>query len=183
MGTRPLRTPKPQVRILALAHSLSGSNLLNLVLRPRNVERTKDMSPVEQLLSKLSKVRKTGHGKYTSLCPAHEDSSPSLSISEESDGRLLIHCFAACDPSSIMESLGLNMSDLYPKPDGTHFRAKISKPVPISNLIQLIRPAIFTVLIANQKVLEGKPLEAEDKAYLLETISNLNRIIKLGGNY
>ncbi len=46
------------------------------------------------------------HGSYgTACCPCHEDHEPSLSISDGQDGRLLIHCFAGCDPVDILRAL------------------------------------------------------------------------------
>ncbi len=51
---------------------------------------------------------------YKATCPAHDDSNPSLSISEGKDGRILIHCFAGCPTENILEAVGLRMADLYP---------------------------------------------------------------------
>lgn len=47
-------------------------------------------------------------------CPAHEDRSPSLSIREGDDGRVLVHCFAGCSIEAICEALGWQMADLFP---------------------------------------------------------------------
>lgn len=47
-------------------------------------------------------------------CPAHEDSNPSLSVSEGDDGRALLHCHAGCTPQAIVGALGLGMADLFP---------------------------------------------------------------------
>lgn len=38
-------------------------------------------------------------------CPAHEDSSPSLSVSETRDGRPLVHCFAGCTQVQVIDAL------------------------------------------------------------------------------
>ena len=46
------------------------------------------------------------HGSYgTARCPCHEDRTPSLSISDGEDGRLLVNCFAGCDPVEILRAL------------------------------------------------------------------------------
>lgn len=71
------------------------------------------MNPFDLLLSRLDKVQ--GHGsKRQARCPAHEDRSPSLSIREATDGRVLLHCHAGCEVSDIVESLGLTLGDLFP---------------------------------------------------------------------
>jgi hypothetical protein len=68
------------------------------------------MTPAE-LLSRLRGVRKTRDG-WMALCPVHDDKNASLSIGQE-DGRILLHCFARCDPAAIMAALGLTMADLF----------------------------------------------------------------------
>jgi hypothetical protein len=46
------------------------------------------------------------HGSYgVCKCPAHEDRSPSLSVSDGQDGRLLLRCFAGCDFGRILDAL------------------------------------------------------------------------------
>jgi hypothetical protein len=70
---------------------------------------------VNALLSRLEAVRETGPGRWLARCPAHNDKNPSLSIRELDDGRILIHCFAACGGAEIMGALGLTLSDLYPQ--------------------------------------------------------------------
>lgn len=51
-------------------------------------------------------------GGFAACCPAHEDTNPSLSISEGADGRVLVHCHAGCSPRAVVERAGLSMRDL-----------------------------------------------------------------------
>ena len=53
-----------------------------------------------------------GNGKWMALCPAHKDRSPSLAINE-TDDRLLLHCFAGCETKYVAAAIGLDMSDLF----------------------------------------------------------------------
>jgi hypothetical protein len=69
---------------------------------------------VDALLSRLKKVRKLSEGQWYACCPAHDDRSPSLSITLRNDGRILINCFAECGGGDIMAAIGLSLSDLYP---------------------------------------------------------------------
>lgn len=50
--------------------------------------------------------------KFVSLCPAHDDSDPSLSISTGTNG-ILIHCFAGCNTEDILNNIGYDYSDLF----------------------------------------------------------------------
>ena len=68
----------------------------------------------DTLLSRLSSVRQTGPGKWQARCPAHDDRSPSLSIREADDGKILLHCWSGCDPEAILTAIGLTWRDLYP---------------------------------------------------------------------
>jgi len=58
--------------------------------------------------------RKGGSG-YVGHCPAHADSTPSLSVSEGADGRLLLHCHAGCTFDAVVAALGLDAADLKPR--------------------------------------------------------------------
>ncbi len=70
--------------------------------------------PVEAILSALNKVRRSGKG-WVACCPAHDDRTPSLSITEGDDGRALLHCYGGCDVRSVVEAAGLKMTDLFPE--------------------------------------------------------------------
>ena len=48
--------------------------------------------------------RRAGRG-WLALCPAHDDSQPSFSISESEDGRVLVHCFAGCSQERVIAEL------------------------------------------------------------------------------
>jgi putative DNA primase/helicase len=64
-----------------------------------------------EVLDRLTAVRKSGRG-WTAQCPAHEDKQPSLSITE-TDGKILLHCFAGCTPENICTALDIRLSDLF----------------------------------------------------------------------
>jgi hypothetical protein len=51
---------------------------------------------------------------WVALCPFHEDQKPSLSISQAVDGRVLIHCHAACPFADVLAAAGLRPADLFP---------------------------------------------------------------------
>ena len=75
------------------------------------------MRPVEKVLDRLEGVREF-NGSWKALCPAHDDTEPSLSISEGNDGRALLKCFAGCANSEIVSALGLEMKDLFRRRNG-----------------------------------------------------------------
>ena len=69
---------------------------------------------IEVIISKLDKVRRIGNKRFMACCPSHNDKTPSLGIEELSDGRILMNCFAGCDVTEVLHSIGLTMTDLFP---------------------------------------------------------------------
>lgn len=62
------------------------------------------MITVREVLSHLKGVKRQGK-KWQALCPAHEDSKASLSISESEGGKVLTHCHAGCTPENVWAAL------------------------------------------------------------------------------
>jgi hypothetical protein len=58
------------------------------------------------VLSRLDGVRPSRRG-WSARCPAHTDTSPSLSVARGLGGRVLLRCFAGCNYSEILTALGL----------------------------------------------------------------------------
>ena len=71
------------------------------------------MSVLETLLGRLEGITQNGE-QWQARCPAHADREPSLSITEGSDGRVLLQCFGGCETGDIVQALGLEMRDLFP---------------------------------------------------------------------
>lgn len=61
----------------------------------------------DTLISRLGGVFST-NGNWMAKCPAHDDSTPSLSLKLSNDGqepKLLVHCLGGCSQSRVLESL------------------------------------------------------------------------------
>ena len=69
-------------------------------------------NPIDKALARLHGVVHAGKS-YKALCPAHGDRSPSLSVKEGDDGRVLLHCFAGCGVGDIVAAMDLRLSDLF----------------------------------------------------------------------
>ena len=74
------------------------------------------MSAAAKVLDRLDGVRQSGPGRWLARCPAHKDRSPSLSIRELDDGRVLLHDFGGCDTEAVLDALGLELQALFPEP-------------------------------------------------------------------
>lgn len=72
---------------------------------------------VEEFLGRLERVKRNGTG-WRARCPGHDDTNPSMSVSEGDDGRVLVKCWAGCTAEAIVAALGLEIRDLYPRGGG-----------------------------------------------------------------
>jgi putative DNA primase/helicase len=59
--------------------------------------------------------RKSGRG-WAACCPGHDDRTPSLSIQDADDGRVLVHCHSGCDQARVIAAL--QSRGLWPKSYG-----------------------------------------------------------------
>src|SRR4051812_23393297 len=72
------------------------------------------MAPIDVVRSALL-ARGGKHSGNNWTCPAHDDETPSLSVGEGEDGRVLLKCHAAeCPTETIVAALGLPMTALFP---------------------------------------------------------------------
>jgi DNA-binding MarR family transcriptional regulator len=60
---------------------------------------------LNDIIPHLRKARRLLDGSYMACCPAHDDSEPSLHLSETPDGTLLWHCHAGCPQDAVREAL------------------------------------------------------------------------------
>ncbi len=74
-----------------------------------------DIHSIKKVTAEEISIKLNGHrlgkDKYQAQCPAHEDKSPSLAITQASD-RVLLHCFAGCDYQSLLRVLGVESHQL-----------------------------------------------------------------------
>lgn len=57
-----------------------------------------------EAIAKALGGRKAGSG-WTARCPAHDDRTPSLSLRDADDGKVLVRCHAGCDQEEVISTL------------------------------------------------------------------------------
>lgn len=121
-------------------------------------------SKTAAVVARLEGVITAGAGRWYARCPAHEDRSPSLSISTGDDGRVLLHCFTGCSVDEIRQALGLRWADLFPDDATRDYRVAIAlrlgKP-PEPDPLEIER---WILRIAAADLETGKALSVEDRA-------------------
>lgn len=131
------------------------------------------------LLNRLEGVKPTGPGRWIARCPAHEDRSPSLSIRELEDGRVLLHDFGGCDTGAVLASLGLEMAALFPErlPGQNEARgyARTSSWIPARDLLELIDQEALLVATIALEFRERRALSEEDWERLATAAARIGR--------
>ena len=138
------------------------------------------MIPIDNLLSRLDKVRQCGPHKYAACCPAHDDKSPSLSIRQADDGKILLWCFVGCSAEDVLDALGMTFTDLYPDdPCKAAYRAACANggrkwERRFLPEIDLRREDVTVLRIAEKWIKQGRTLNLEDQARLDLALERLN---------
>ena len=131
---------------------------------------------VNNLLSKLDKVRSTGNGKWMACCSAHNDRSPSLAIKQTDNGKLLLNCFSGCSVIDILAAIGLELSDLMPENPNYQKGNKTPRFNKYELFDRLIHESIILSLAIRQ-LLNFQDLSAEDEARVLVAENVINNIV------
>ena len=88
-------------------------------------------SPIDTVLKRLSDsgstVRLSGSHRWMANCPVHDDQNPSLSLSTDSQNKVLIKCHAGCNTKDVLERLNLTYSDLNAEKP-SNIQSKTTKP-------------------------------------------------------
>lgn len=137
---------------------------------------------VENLLSRLEKVKRTGPGRWQARCPAHDDKGPSLSVRELDSGVCLVHCFAGCSAADVIGAAGIDMAELFPpRETGDHHTPPERRPFPASDVLRAVAFETTVVLCAATAMLAGEPLSTVDRDRLSLASSRLQAALDAAG--
>jgi hypothetical protein len=133
---------------------------------------------IENILNRLTKVKQSGKGRWMASCPSHEDKSPSLSVRELDDGRILMHCFGGCNVDQVLSSISLSIEDLFPErlPHAKSERA----PFNAYEVLKGIRFELTIVAMAGGSLV-AHPLSDKDRDRLFLAVSRITDALRLAG--
>ena len=144
------------------------------------------MTPIENILRRLEKVKQRQPGQWSACCPAHSDRGPSLSVRETPDGAVLMHGFAGCAVNDVVAALGLELHELFPPREVSPGAPKrTAKLLTAGQALELLANEAMLVFTAAATLLNGRPLTETDKNRLLESLSRINflRNESIGGRH
>lgn len=129
------------------------------------------------LLERLQGAKQTAPGRWLARCPSHEDHSPSLSIRELDDGRVLIYDFAGCDTQTVLEALGLEMAALFPErlpgsgPAGGYARSH--SRIPAADALAALDHELTVACLLIEAAAIGAPVEEGARVRLRQAAARL----------
>lgn len=118
-------------------------------------------APIETILERLEGVRQSGRS-HMAKCPAHEDRSPSLRISETQDGTVLLKCLSGCYADDICAAIGLALRDLFP-PRTESERHQYRNQRRTTALMRALDHERLVVELLHADMVAGHPLSATDR--------------------
>jgi hypothetical protein len=134
----------------------------------------------DNLLQHLNKVKRTKPGNWLACCPAHDDKSPSLSVRELDDGRILVHCFSGCSVEEILGAVGMTFSDLFPEKEIQHGKPE-RRPFPAVDILKAIAFEALIVALAGSSLLAGHPFTEIDRARLMVAVGRIQSALTASG--
>ena len=135
---------------------------------------------IDNLLSHIDKVKRTGNGKWQGCCPAHDDKSPSLSICELDDGRIMLHCFGGCDVQEVLAAVGMTFDDLYPPREIQQGRPE-RRPFPAADVLRAIGFEALVVAASGAALLAGQPFRPVDRERLILAVHRIQSAMTAAG--
>ena len=141
------------------------------------------MSKIENILSRLQGVKKTGNNSWLARCCAHEDRSPSLSISEKDNGIILLHCFAGCSIDEITGAVGLEVKDLMPDNLGFHRVKPLRMKVNPRDALYAVRDDMTEALVYMKRMQRNEVISMDDSLRFSRIVGRLQMAIELTGDY
>ncbi len=128
-----------------------------------------------EIISRLSKVKRTGNGKYIACCPVHSDRSPSLAITEKPDKMILLHCFGCgAGGVDICNALGIDPASLFPPNDNPRYEKKVRSGFSAWQLLHALYADLIRLLIIANDLKKIGALSDDDRQFVSEIILRLN---------
>ena len=129
---------------------------------------------IEVVLERLQKVKKaTKPDSWLACCPAHDDKRPSLLLTETTDGRVLIKCWAGCEVEDVLAAIGLQFKDLYPERLPNHSYKPVRQPFNARDVLRALAFEVTIVLLCSKVLLQGLALSEEDQQRLSDAFTRI----------
>ncbi len=134
------------------------------------------------LLNKLDGVRQVANGRWRARCPSHDGTNRDvLSIGETSDGTVLVKCFHGCSVAEVVQAVGLELHDLFPRVEwqatGVH-RSRPRRPrADWAALVTACERDLLLVKIVLTQIARREPIDDNDASACQSAATRTYRLI------
>lgn len=136
---------------------------------------------VDHLLSRLTKVKRSGNDQWMACCPAHDDRSPSLSIKDAGNGKILVNCLAGCSALDVLGAVGMDWNDVMPEKAISHYEAPVRQRVYPSDALRAIQFEARIVIATAFALHKGEKLPQSDLDRLKVSMERINAALEMMG--
>ena len=137
------------------------------------------VSPINNILERLDLVKETNHGRWRAKCPSHSSDKSrnrTLSVSEVDTGAVLLNCFAGCSAEQIVNALGLELRDLFPKDEYiSNFNHRPRRDYRV--IMERARGAAILNEVCMSALGNGEEISPEDRIICRSAASHLQEMI------
>jgi hypothetical protein len=139
-----------------------------------NTKSQHDSGNLHETISRLSKVRRIGEGRYIGCCPIHNDRSPSLAVTQKPDGIILAHCFGCgAGGVDICNALGIDPATLFPANDNSKYEKRSRSGFSAWQMLNVLRDDLVRLLIIANDLKKIDALPPDDRDFIAEVILRL----------
>lgn len=130
---------------------------------------------IADILPRLEKAKQTGRGNWLACCPAHDDNSPSMTMHETDDGRILVHCWAGCSFEEIVNAVGMGWEPWFPPKQEGDFKKPVRRPFPAADVLAAVADDVMhiAVFVANLGHKAEPAIEPEDYLNMLRATGRI----------
>jgi hypothetical protein len=134
---------------------------------------------VDKLLNGLNKVKRTSNSSWMACCPSHADRSPSLSIKDTGDGKLILKCFAGCETIDVLGALGLDWDDVMP-PKQPVERIQTVKPMKhtiyATDALRVVKTESMIITMAAMDITKGRKITDAELSRVKLAMERINKV-------
>jgi hypothetical protein len=128
---------------------------------------------VNNLLSRMKKVKTRGRDKWMACCPAHEDKNPSLAITLDK-GKILMKCWSGCDVESILGAIGLEFKDIMPE-QPLYQRSSGKKPTMYAtDALRILKVESMIITMCALDIKHKRPIADDDMDRVMLAMERIN---------
>lgn len=140
---------------------------------------------IEKILGNLQKVKRSGNNSWLGCCPAHDDRSPSLSVTDNGNGMVMLRCFAGCETIDVLGALGLDWDDVMP-PKQPVERIQTVKPIKhkiyATDALEIVRREAQIVVMAAMDITKGVKIEQAEMDRIKLAMNRINTALEATKN-